>query len=187
MNRGIRLTATQLENISIFLKLLYETTKDSPKILSITQDAKAMNVPYYANIGVILRAKGIIKQKPNGDYKHLIQWASTTEPNNHMRDAIVEELRLYSKVTHQKRVNNAEQFSTATLAPVINDTAPIVALKGEERIDKCKELLGRMVSGTIKNSPNEQIIGELMAIHMHKNTTDYIVSSLNIVCTTITF
>lgn len=87
-----RITEQQKDAMRLFLVMLYHTTKDKPTTINIAEQAHAAHVPYYANLASLLTKKGILTRI--GSYKqNTYQWTTTTEPNIHMRDALLTALR----------------------------------------------------------------------------------------------
>lgn len=90
--------------LCIFLKLLWETTKDSPQKLSMHNLMIGLKIPHGDELLPILQQKGIIRKAYiNNSYKGVVtcactyQWISKTEPNIEMAKALL-------RLVHVKRI-----------------------------------------------------------------------------------
>jgi len=83
-----------IDNLCIFLKLLYEQTKDKAVPIKIYEMANKYKLPYYTAISTVLISKGIIAKIGSNRLGFTYMWITTTEPNKHMAEAVLNECRM---------------------------------------------------------------------------------------------
>jgi len=88
-----RITQEQRDSMCTFLKMIQEVTKEKPIYLKMYEEAKSYKIPYYACLTGILVKKGILARKKQADGKNAYWWATKTDPNRLMVDALLKDLR----------------------------------------------------------------------------------------------
>jgi len=88
-----RIKQVQIEALSEFLKILQLEITTKPRVMSLQKEATALKVPYAHNISSVLVDKGILSVKKDGHHLCSYQWATTTDANNKMSEAIIRECR----------------------------------------------------------------------------------------------
>jgi len=89
-------------SLCVFLKLLWEQTRDNPKKLSMHELMKGLKIPHGDELLPILQEKGILHKEYLIKSANVIasgckyQWISKTEPNTKMAEALL-------KLVHERR------------------------------------------------------------------------------------
>jgi len=104
-----RLTEEKKVAFCVFLKFLYDKCKKDFVQMKIYEEARNRQVPYYANLSKTLEEKGIISHRELPWGLKAYRWSSTTEPNVHMRDELLKEL----KIAHRIKKGMVDKYKSA--------------------------------------------------------------------------
>lgn len=101
-----------IDSLCIFLKLLYEETKDEPKLFPLQILAKEYKLPYASSVSTVLIEKGIVIRTNAKDHKSMYKWSTTTEPNKKMAEAVISNCKIKALGYMQHSLNREATPST---------------------------------------------------------------------------
>jgi hypothetical protein len=142
-----RINKEAVNQVCMFLKLLWEQTSNQESIISMQSMAMKLEVPYARNITHILREKGIVEARvTNGKGKvYSYKWISTTEPNINMAKAILIECR-----------NLSLKYSTVSLpSQAILNQATMAEAEYEAKIWPSDYKISGTIQQLAEKHPNE--------------------------------
>jgi hypothetical protein len=149
-----------IKSTCVFLKLLYEETKDYPRSICISGLAKEGNIPYYNNISQVLCKKGIITSKGHRAWL----WATKTEPNHVMAEAILLECHNLVNTASHKTINNKPKT-------IVDHTSSTKSCIGDLITELQNKIVFGIPKGTRLDEDNATIImGQIKGINFRPET-----------------
>jgi hypothetical protein len=142
-----------IDNLCIFLKLLYEQTKDKAVPVAISKIAMQFNLPYYSNLSSVLVSKGIIDKQGSNRLGFTWMWTSHTEPNRIMAEAILKECRnkcTPKKIDFDKTEKQPVNTTPSRFFNILINTNECDRIKSFEHKDDLRYICTVLTNGTDK-------------------------------------
>ena len=143
-----------IQKLAMYLRILYETFKDSYVEMSLAKDATDCAIPYATTLSSILTKKGILSAKHiNGNRRNSLsyKWISKTEPNLVMAKAIINECRSACRSTYYQTHDKCDEIAKdETKVTIPNYRPPSIQIFYHQQtnpIDQLKEMIGKAYYG----------------------------------------
>jgi hypothetical protein len=145
-----------VDSLCVFLKLLYEETKDKTKVLSLQKLSSEYKLPYARSISKVLVTKGILTVSVDKEYnKRSYLWSTSTEPNRKMAEAIIIASRVQTTHYNQNTINKE-----SSIKPIAIETKPVTLIDNVQT--QINELKTKLISiGFTKEQAIEIIINQI--------------------------
>jgi hypothetical protein len=164
----------KIKNLCIFLKLVWETTKNEYSIFGLSSQARDLNIAYYNNLPKVLKDKGILDAKEmqgTGTGRHVgYKWVSNTEPNIHMAKAIMDAMSDIHCSYKNKNSNADIANEIAVIEPEETDTELNQLVRHNNELEK---YIGKKVFGITVGHTKPFVYGHIYEILISTNGTIY--------------